>query len=40
MPVELLTDEQAEAYGKFAEWPTRPEPSWSGSSSWATSTAI
>ncbi|MER6691671.1 Tn3 family transposase [Streptomyces minutiscleroticus] len=25
MPVEFLTDEQAEAYGKFAEVPTRPE---------------
>lgn len=25
MPVEILTDEQAEAYGKFAEEPTRPE---------------
>nr|WP_229885650.1 DUF4158 domain-containing protein [Streptomyces tanashiensis] len=25
MPVELLTDEQAEAYGKFAEEPTKPE---------------
>lgn len=25
MPAEFLTDEQAEAYGKFAEEPTRPE---------------
>jgi hypothetical protein len=25
VPVEFLTDEQAEAYGKFAEEPTRPE---------------
>lgn len=25
MPVEFLTHEQAEAYGKFAEEPTRPE---------------
>jgi hypothetical protein len=25
MPVELLTDEQAEAYGRFSEEPTRPE---------------
>nr|WP_243762144.1 DUF4158 domain-containing protein [Streptomyces sp. Tu 3180] len=25
MPVEFLTDEQAEAYGTFAEVPTRPE---------------
>ncbi|WSQ82564.1 DUF4158 domain-containing protein (plasmid) [Streptomyces sp. NBC_01213] len=25
MPVEFLTDNQAEAYGKFAEEPTRPE---------------
>ncbi len=25
MPVEFLTDEQAEAYGKFTEEPTRPE---------------
>lgn len=25
MPVEFLSDEQAEAYGKFAEEPTRPE---------------
>lgn len=25
MPVEFLTAEQAEAYGKFAEEPTRPE---------------
>ncbi|MFF3333730.1 Tn3 family transposase [Streptomyces sp. NPDC002888] len=25
MPVEFLTDDQAEAYGKFAEEPTRPE---------------
>jgi hypothetical protein len=25
VPVEFLTDEQAEAYGKFAEVPTRPE---------------
>ncbi|WP_406167417.1 hypothetical protein [Streptomyces sp. NBC_00996] len=25
MPVEFPTDEQAEAYGKFAEEPTRPE---------------
>jgi len=25
MPVEFLTDEQAEAYGKFVEEPTRPE---------------
>ncbi|MCT9114267.1 hypothetical protein ACFWD7_46460 [Streptomyces mirabilis] len=24
MPVEFLTDEQAEAYGKFADGPTRP----------------
>ncbi|BFO18268.1 hypothetical protein SHKM778_46560 [Streptomyces sp. KM77-8] len=25
VPVEFLTDEQAEAYGTFAEVPTRPE---------------
>ena len=25
MPVEFLTDEQAEAYGKFVEEPTSPE---------------
>ncbi|MEU9523572.1 DUF4158 domain-containing protein [Streptomyces sp. NPDC048224] len=25
MPVEFSTDDQAEAYGKFAEEPTRPE---------------
>lgn len=25
VPVEFLTDEQAEAYGKFGEDPTRPE---------------
>ncbi|GGR38627.1 hypothetical protein GCM10010219_49700 [Streptomyces netropsis] len=25
-PAEFLTDEQADAYGKFAEEPTRPEP--------------
>ncbi|MFJ9900685.1 hypothetical protein ACIQPR_45915 [Streptomyces sp. NPDC091280] len=25
MPVEFLTDEQAEAYGKFVDEPTRPE---------------
>ena len=25
MPVEFLTDEQAEAYGSFTEVPTRPE---------------
>ncbi|ASQ96463.1 hypothetical protein [Streptomyces sp. 11-1-2] len=25
MPVESLSDEQAEAYGAFAEEPTRPE---------------
>lgn len=25
VPVEFLTDEQAEAYGKFAEEPTKPE---------------
>lgn len=25
MPAEILTDEQAEAYGKFPEEPTRPE---------------
>ncbi|MFI7648106.1 DUF4158 domain-containing protein [Micromonospora sp. NPDC049460] len=25
MPVEFLTDKQAEAYGKFAEEPARPE---------------
>ncbi|WNI34582.1 DUF4158 domain-containing protein (plasmid) [Streptomyces sp. ITFR-6] len=25
MPVEFLTDEQAEAFGKFTEEPTRPE---------------
>ncbi|MFF7597907.1 hypothetical protein [Streptomyces mirabilis] len=25
MPVEFLTDEQTEAYKKFAEKPTRPE---------------
>ncbi|OHV28661.1 hypothetical protein BCD49_37730 [Pseudofrankia sp. EUN1h] len=25
MPVEFLTDEQAEGYGKFTEVPTRPE---------------
>lgn len=25
MPVEFLTDEQAEAYGTFTEAPTRPE---------------
>ncbi|WP_328980667.1 hypothetical protein [Streptomyces canus] len=25
MPVEFLTDEQADAYGKFHEEPTRPE---------------
>jgi TnpA family transposase len=25
MPVEFLTDEQAEVYGKFTEEPTRPE---------------
>ncbi|MEN2424001.1 hypothetical protein AABB02_38590 [Streptomyces rimosus] len=28
MPVEFLTDEQAEAYGTFTEVPTRPEPEW------------
>ncbi len=28
VPVEFLTDEQAEAYGKFAEEPTRPELEW------------
>jgi TnpA family transposase len=28
MPVEFLTDEQAEAYGEFAEEPTRPELEW------------
>ncbi|MET8701426.1 hypothetical protein ABZW10_21530 [Kitasatospora sp. NPDC004723] len=26
MPADLLTDEQAEAYGKFADEPTRSEP--------------
>lgn len=26
VPVEFLSDEQAEAYGTFAEEPTRPEP--------------
>lgn len=25
VPVEFLTDEQAEPYGKFADEPTRPE---------------
>lgn len=25
MPVEFLTDERAEAYGRFSEEPTRPE---------------
>ncbi|WP_215449997.1 hypothetical protein [Streptomyces sp. ATCC 21386] len=25
MPVELVTDERAEAYGTFTEVPTRPE---------------
>jgi hypothetical protein len=25
VPVEFLTDEQVEAYGKFVEEPTRPE---------------
>lgn len=25
MPVEFLTDDQAEAYGRFVEEPTRPE---------------
>lgn len=25
VPVEILTDQQAEAYGKFADEPTRPE---------------
>lgn len=37
VPVEFLTDEQAEAYGKFAEEPTRPE--LERFFSWTTSTA-
>ncbi|MFI0351974.1 hypothetical protein [Actinomadura sp. 9N407] len=39
MPVEFLSDEQAEVYGTFAEEPTRPELERSGSSSWTTWTA-
>jgi hypothetical protein len=28
VPVEFLTDEQAAAYGRFVEEPTRPEQTW------------
>nr|WP_263974220.1 hypothetical protein [Streptomyces albicerus] len=38
MPVEFLTDEQAEAYGAFAEVARPHAWSWSASSSWTTRT--